>query len=124
METLRVRFDSMQFKGESELIYFMVLNNCGSFGHFPGLPEKNPDDGFLDVMIVKKMDLGQMPALGLQALTKRMTKHPKVRHFRTERLRIESADGTDIIVDYDGQVFGKLPAELSVIPKAIQLIIP
>lgn len=64
-------------------------------------------------MIVKKMDLGQMPGLGIQALTKKMVKHPKVRHFRTERIRIESASDTDIVVDYDGQVFGKLPVELS-----------
>ena len=51
-------------------------------------------------------------------------KHPKVRHFRTERIRIESAEDTDIMVDYDGQVFGKPPVELSLIPKAIKLIIP
>ena len=68
------------------------------------MPEKNPDDGTFDVMIVKKMDLGQVPGLGIQALTKKMVKHPKVRHFRTERIRIESAEDTDIMVDYDGQV--------------------
>ena len=38
---------------------------------YRGLPEKNPDDGTFDVMIVKKMDLGQVPGLGIQALTKR-----------------------------------------------------
>ena len=120
METLKVRFDSMQFKGEREVIYFMVLNTCAGFGMYRGLPEKDPEDGTLDVMFVKKMDLG----LGIQALTKKMAKHPKVRHFRTERIRIESAEDTDIVVDYDGQVFGKLPVELSIIPKAIKLIIP
>ena len=124
METLKVRFDSMQFKGEREVIYFMVLNTCAGFGMYRGLPEKDPEDGTLDVMFVKKMDLGQMPGLGIQALTKKMAKHPKVRHFRTERIRIESAEDTDIVVDYDGQVFGKLPVELSIIPKAIKLIIP
>ncbi|WP_418465504.1 diacylglycerol/lipid kinase family protein [Frisingicoccus sp.] len=124
VETLKVRFDSMQFRGEREVISFMVLNTCAGFGMYRGLPEKDPDDGTLDVMIVKKMDLGQMPGLGIQALTKKMVKHPKVRHFRTERIRIESASDTDIVVDYDGQVFGKLPVELSVIPKAIKLIVP
>ena len=124
METIKVRFDSVQFRGEREVISFMVLNTCVGFGMYRGLPEKNPDDGTFDVMIVKKMDLGQVPGLGIQALTKKMVKHPKVRHFRTERIRIESAEDTDIMVDYDGQVFGKLPVELSLIPKAIKLIIP
>ena len=102
----------------------MVLNTCAGFGIYRGLPEKDPDDGYLDVMIVKKMDLGQVPGLGIQALTKKMVKHPKVRHFRTERILIESADNTDIVVDYDGQVFGKLPVELSIIPRAVKLIVP
>lgn len=54
METLKVRFDSMQFKGEREVIYFMVLNTCAGFGMYRGLPEKDPEDGTLDVMFVKK----------------------------------------------------------------------
>lgn len=124
VKTLKVGFDSLQFKGEREVISFTVINACGSIGIYRGLPEMDPDDGLLDVLLVKKMDLGQMPALGIQALTKRMLQHPKIRHFRTERIRIESVDNMDIVVDYDGQVFGKLPIELSVVPKAVKLIVP
>lgn len=103
METIKIRLDSVQFRGEREVISFMVLNTCVGFGMYRGLPEKNPDDGTFDVMIVKKMDLGQVPGLGIQALTKKMVKHPKVRHFRTERIRIESADDADIEVVMTGR---------------------
>ncbi|MDD3222719.1 MAG: diacylglycerol kinase family lipid kinase [Clostridia bacterium] len=124
VKTLKVRFDSPQFKGEREVMSFTVINACGSFGMYRGLPEMDPYDGLFDVLIVKKMDLGQMPVLGLQALAKRMTKHPKVRHFRTEQIHIEAADDTEIVVDFDGQEYGKLPVDLSIVPKALKLIIP
>lgn len=124
MEPIRVRFDSMQFRGEGDVLSFMVLNTCAGFGLYQGISKKDIEDGFLDVLIVKKMALGQAPALGLHALKKNMGKHPKIRHFQTERIRIDSPTGVDISVDYDGQIFGNLPVELSIVPKAIKLIVP
>lgn len=124
VKTLKVHFDSDQFKGDREVISFTVINACGSFGLYRGLSEMDPDDGLFDVLIVKKMDLGQMPILGVQALRKKMPKHPKVRHFRTNHIRIESGEETDVIVDFDGREYGKLPVELSIVPKAVKLIVP
>lgn len=124
IKSLKIHFDSSQFKGDREVISFTVINACGSIGLYRGLTEMDPDDGLLDVLIVKKMDLGQMPSLGIQALTKRMAKHPKVRHFKTERIYIGAADDSEVEVDFDGQAFGKLPVELSIVPKAIKLIVP
>ena len=124
VKTMKVRFDSPQFKGEREIISFAVLNACGNSGLYRGVKDIDPEDGLLDVMIVKKIVLGQMPGLGIRALTKRMTKHPKVTYFRTDKLRIESGDDSDPMVAFDGQEYGKLPVELSVLPKALKLLIP
>lgn len=71
VETLKVRFDSDAVSGRKGSHQFYGIEYLCRLLNVPlGLPEKDPDDGTLDVMIVKKMDLGQMPGLGIQALTK------------------------------------------------------
>ena len=87
-------------------------------------PGRFQQDGVLDVLIVKKMALGQVSTLGLRALTRKMTNHPKVKHFQTKRIRIESASKEDVSVDFDGQTFGNLPIDLSIVPGALKLIVP
>lgn len=124
METVRIRLDSKQFQGERDVLSFVVLNTCAGFGIYQGMPDKDMQDGVLDVLIVKKMALGQVSTLGLRALTRKMTNHPKVKHFQTKRIRIESASKEDISVDFDGQTFGNLPVDLSIVPGALKLIVP
>ena len=124
METVRIRLDSKQFQGERDVLSFIVLNTCAGFGIYQGMPDKDMQDGVLDVLIVKKMALGQVSTLGLRALTRKMTNHPKVKHFQTKRIRIESASKEDVSVDFDGQTFGNLPIDLSIVPGALKLIVP
>ena len=124
METVRIRLDSKQFQGERDVLSFVVLNTCAGFGIYQGMPDKDMQDGVLDVLIVKKMALGQVSILGLRALTRKMTNHPKVKHFQTKRIRIESASKEDVSVDFDGQTFGNLPIDLSIVPGALKLIVP
>lgn len=124
METVRIRLDSKQFQGERDVLSFVVLNTCAGFGIYQGMPDKDMQDGVLDVLIVKKMALGQVSTLGLRALTRKMTNHPKVKHFQTKRIRIESASKEDVSVDFDGQTFGNLPVDLSIVPGALKLIVP
>lgn len=124
MENVRIRLDSKQFQGERDVLSFIVLNTCAGFGIYQGMPDKDMQDGVLDVLIVKKMALGQVSTLGLRALTRKMTNHPKVKHFQTKRIRIESASKEDVSVDFDGQTFGNLPVDLSIVPGALKLIVP
>ena len=124
VEPIRVRFDSKQFQSEGDVISFTVLNTCAGFGVYQGVSEQDMEEGFLDVLIVNNMALRHASTLGLHALAKKVENHPKIQHFQTESIRIESAMDKDISIDYDGQTFGKLPVELSLVPKAIKLIIP
>ena len=124
IQTFRLQFDSPQFCGTEEVLSFMVMNACSQSGFYWGFPEAEPDDGLLDVLICKKMDLGQVPSLGIQTLAKKITKHPKIHHFRTDRIRIDAGVDSECIVDYDGKFYGHLPVEISILPKAIKIIIP
>jgi diacylglycerol kinase (ATP) len=49
-------------------------------------------------------------------------KHPKVRHFRAQRIRATSAQVTRIEVD--GEALGTLPLEVEVLPKQLRILVP
>ena len=47
---------------------------------------------------------------------------PEVEYFRAERLRIET--GVPLAVHADGEVVGRTPVEISLLPRALRVIVP
>lgn len=120
-DSLRVVCDGKLYYGEMSLI--CACNGSYYGGGFHPVPEARPDDGMLDVLIVKGISrLAFLTIVGAYAKGK-YADYPKViTHVRTETLDIESEK--ELVVNVDGEaIYGK-KLRMRVIPKGVNFIVP
>jgi diacylglycerol kinase (ATP) len=85
-------------------------------------PRASMTDGLIDVTLIEHLSLtAALPHLHL-LYTGGVYTHPKVRHYRARRVRIEGAPSTP--VELDGDPLGVLPLEAGIAPGALQLLAP
>ena len=84
-----------------EKMYFMVVMNGKSAGGFKKIsPESEINDGLLDVMLFRSMSVFEMPKVFMKLLKGKHYSSNKVLHFQTSRLRVESLDEYDRLVEF------------------------
>ena len=87
--------------------------------------EVEPDDGLLDVIVIRAA--GPLTGLlaGLEALRQDQPgESPEGHVFRTHARKVRVATGSRRLVETDGNVAGKTPIEVSVRPAALTVIVP
>ncbi len=91
---------------------------CG--GGMRQTPEAVPDDGLLDVTVIKEM--GRIEIIKSLKLLYDGTilSHPKIDGYRTKNLRVESE--SPLYLEADGESLGHTPAEFSIIPAAVNVV--
>ncbi|MPZ31281.1 MAG: hypothetical protein GEV13_09845 [Rhodospirillales bacterium] len=106
--------------GTRRLFTAMIGNTENGGGGMKLLPGARFDDGVLDLI-----DVGGVSRLGvlLGILPKLYSgghvHHPKVRTARGTSFRFESA--VETLVDLDGEMVGRLPLEVSILPQAFRV---
>ncbi len=80
-------------------------------------PDAEPDDGWLDLVLVEPMGRLEIVANSRRLYAGTIARHPKVRIVRAKTIRVESAD--EVNIEYDGEVGGMLPAEFAIVEKAL-----
>lgn len=107
--------------GTRRLFTAMIGNTENGGGGMKLLPGARFDDGVLDLI-----DVGEVSRLGvlLGILPKLYSgahvHHPKVRMARGTSFRFDSA-GVETLVDLDGEMVGRLPLEVTVLPQAFRV---
>jgi YegS/Rv2252/BmrU family lipid kinase len=77
------------------------------------------DDGLLEVTVIDALGLWQL-ARDLRFLYSRnLYVHPKAHHFRAVELKAHTIER--VTIEVDGESLGTLPAEITLLPSAIQL---
>jgi YegS/Rv2252/BmrU family lipid kinase len=91
---------------------------CG--GGMRQTPDALPDDGLLDVTVIKSM--GKIEIIrNLKILYDgTILSHPKIDGYRVKTLRIESE--STLYAEADGESLGHTPVEFSIIPSAINIV--
>lgn len=91
---------------------------CG--GGMRQTPDALPDDGMLDVTVIREM--GRIEIIKNLKLLYDGTilSHPKIDGYRTNNLRVESE--IPLYLEADGESLGHTPAEFSIIPAAINVV--
>lgn len=107
---------------EDRLLLAFVANAqyCGNRMHV--VPTARMDDGLLDVLAVRELSLLQVLPKLVKLYGGRILGDPAVQHVRAARVRIET--DPPAVIQADGQIVGETPAEFSVVPKALRVIIP
>lgn len=97
--------------------------NAPWYGHGMRVaPRAQLDDGQLEVCFVR--DMPRLRLLRLFPSVYRGTHIglPEVEYFRAERVRIETE--TPTAVHADGEVVGRTPVQVSLLPRALRMIVP
>jgi len=102
----------------------VVVGNCRyAGGGWLAAPKANPEDGLLDVVIIEKLGLADVLQLAPQSLARSdYLDKEGVFSARAKEIRVETQPpGLEFTAD--GEVIGDEPAEFSVIPHALKVIV-
>ena len=114
----RIRADGHTIEGRLLLAFVANARYCGNRMHVA--PTAIMDDGLLDVLAVEELSLLQVLPKLARLYRGRILGDPAVRHLRAARVRIET--DPPVIVQADGQVLPRTPAEFSVLKQAIRVV--
>ena len=127
---VRIKTDSDEenFRDFSAEVRVVAVANGRFYGGGMEIaPFAEPDDGLLDVVVVKDMGafetLKNIPLLyqGEKGLEK-AKKTGKVLYFRAKKVEVEDSDG--LLIEMEGEVPGHSPTKFEIIPKEIKFIVP
>ena len=102
----------------------VVVGNCRyAGGGWLAAPKANPEDGLLDVVIIETLGLADVLQLAPQSLAKSdYLGKEGVFSARAKEIRVETQPpGLEFTAD--GEVIGDEPAEFSVIPQALKVVV-
>ena len=100
-----------------------VVSNAASLG-IPGIiisPETSIDDGMLDVLAVRSLDLASLTSVVASIVTA-TPDHVNYQHWQAREIRIEGDPPQPVAAD--GEECGQTPVEISVLPRALSVVVP
>ncbi len=100
-----------------------VANGCYSGGGMKQTPNALPYDGLLDVMLAKKPTFFDIISALRMLFNGKLLEHPVIESFQTQHLIVEC--DKNALMEADGIVVnGSSPYEITILPSAIQMIVP
>ena len=110
-------------KIDGEQTFICVCNGRYYGGGFNPVPEADPTDGLLDVLLVKKVSRLQVPAIIGKYKAGRYQELPKIiRHFRTKSIKI--ACDTPSPINLDGELRIAKEVTMSVAEEKLRFFYP
>jgi YegS/Rv2252/BmrU family lipid kinase len=82
-------------------------------------PRAEPDDGVFDLVLIEPMKRLEILANSRLLYSGAIDRHPKVLILKARQVRVESPD--EVHIEYDGEIGATLPAEFTVVAKALNL---
>ena len=108
----------------SESMFTMnIANGCFSGGGMKQNPNALPYDGLLDLMLAKKPTFFDIITALLRLFNGKLLEHPVIESFQTQSLLVQCDKSA--LLEADGIIVnGFSPYKISIIPNAIQMIVP
>ena len=121
-----VRELSLYLDGEERRVRAVniAVGNCRyTGGGWPATPKANPEDGLLDVVVIETLGAGELFDLAPAILAESSYLDKEgVLFERAKEIRVETQpQGLEFTVD--GEVIGNEPAEFSVLPQTLKVIV-
>lgn len=108
---------------DAEQTLICVCNGRWYGGGFNPVPEAEPDDGLLDVLLVKKVSLLQVAAVIGKYQKGKYADYPAlIRHERCTALTIRC--DSESVVNIDGEALYTDALDISLVPKALRFFYP
>ena len=118
----RFSIDADGMKIDDRLLLAFVANAqyCGNRMHVA--PTARTDDGLLDVLAVRELSLLQVLPKLAKLYGGRILGDAAVRHLRAARVRIDA--DPPAVIQADGQIVGRTPAQFGLLRQALRVIVP
>ena len=117
---------TLEHDGRTETLSLVHLSvsNAPVFGGVLGMrvPGASITDGLLDVIAIERLSLARVALAVADTLIGRHHAVHRVHTMRVRSLKVRSCDQQEIALD--GEVVGTLPAEFSVLPEALRVVVP
>ena len=118
-----MRITAGDYRGDGEYTLVCVCNGRYYGGGFNPSPDARPDDGELDMYIVKKVNLLQFASLiGKYASGRGAELTKLVTHLKGREITIEFNE--DNVINLDGEAVFTDRAVMRLVPGAVRLIVP
>lgn len=118
----RVEVDGRRVRARASEV---LVANGGVLGlpPFRWGPDIRPDDGRVDVCIIRARTLIHFAILTWHFLTGQHKRSPNVRYFVAER-HVAIQARRPLPVQADGEIIGDTPVSIQVVPHAVQVVVP
>jgi diacylglycerol kinase (ATP) len=118
---LHAEIDGIAWDGR---VLFVAVANSTRYGSGIRIaPDAKMDDGWIDVALVQEIGLARLvEAIPIVLTSGDLRGFPEVKRYRCKRIEL----GTErpAKVHGDGELLGETPVELSVVPRAVQVMTP
>lgn len=102
--------------------YFVIVANSKFTGcEYPMADSASMTDGFLDLIIINKNSWWNIIKLLFNLSTGRLNKSLQKEYYKIKEAYIYGAHGTPVQVD--GELIGKTPVKVRILPKALNVIV-
>ena len=114
-------FNDETVAGDQTMICICSGRNYGS--SFNPVPNAEPDDGLLDVLVVKPVNLLQIANIIGKYQKGLYAQYPDlIRYFRTTSIRVQCTE--ESVVNVDGEAIGSQDVTFTVVPGALRFFYP
>lgn len=118
---IKADINCKELSAKEDVLMFVIANSA-SVGGFKYLaPDAEVFDGYLDVLIVKELEMYDIPILLPSILNGSHTGHDKVIYLKTKEITIDA--NKDVAIDVDGEKAGSLPMTFKILEEALNLVV-
>jgi diacylglycerol kinase (ATP) len=117
---VKIQFDDQVI--EEEIMLFLLSNSNSVGGMEKLIPDAKLDDGYFDLLVLKKTSIADFVKLVTSALRGNHMNHDKVLYARTKSVTIESEDRMQLNID--GEYGGLLPGKFVNLYQHIEFFVP
>lgn len=121
-QLVTLTIDGIELKKQCLLV---VIANNESFGSAIYIaPGANPTDGIFDVTIIGNVGVWHYLKFLPRLKAGKRIAHPEVSYLKANKVSISTNEVPPYYIDTDGDVFGKCTANFSLLPAALEFIVP
>jgi YegS/Rv2252/BmrU family lipid kinase len=105
----------------------VLVANCGVLGQPPFRwgPDIVPDDGVIDVCVIRARSLWDYARIGWNFVTGRHRQDPNVRYLKVrDEVTIAMVSSKPLPVQADGEIIGQTPVTVRNKPAALKVVVP
>ncbi len=123
-KSIPLYFATSSSEYRKDVLVFLVSNSRSVAGIRKLFPKAQLSDGLLDVLILSKLEPGQiLPLIGKYIVGGHMS-DDSVLYFQTDHLDIAAVGDQQVRLDLDGEEGPLLPVTIKCLPQALTLIVP